>query len=109
MPNPIQTGLIYGVVLGGAIVILILAMMWWNAEILLREYPPDIRHAHGPMSRRARRQHIIASAVFLVVCAGILVASYRQPYRSDCCGLAHWYSFATTDDDPAGDRRASGI
>jgi len=78
MPNPIQTGLIYGAVLGGAVVILILGIMWWNAEILLREYPPDIRHAHGPMSRRARHQHIVASAVFLVVCAGILVASYRH-------------------------------
>ena len=78
MPNPVITGLIYGAVLGGAIVILLLAMMWWNAEILLREYPPDIRNAHGPMSRRARRQHIVASAVFLAVCGGILVASYRH-------------------------------
>ncbi len=78
MPNAILTGLIYGAVLGGTTVILILAIMWWNPEILLREYPPDIRQAHGPMSSRARRQHIVASVVFVAVFVGILVASYRH-------------------------------
>jgi hypothetical protein len=77
MPTEIQTGLIYGAVLGGTMAVLTLVTLWWNAEILLREYPPDIRQAHGPMSRRARRQHIVASVVFVAVFVGILVASYR--------------------------------
>jgi len=78
MPNGVLTGLIYGAVLGAATVILISAMIWWNAEILLREYPPDIRQAHGPMSRRARRQHIIASVVFIGVFVSIFAASYQH-------------------------------
>src|SRR6476620_3664687 len=78
MPNGVLTGLIYGAVLGAATVILISAMIWWNAEILLREYPPDIRQAHGQMSRRARRQHIIASVVFIGVFVSIFAASYQH-------------------------------
>src|SRR5262245_36682028 len=70
--------------------VLILLTLWWNAEILLREYPPDVRQAHGPMSRKSRRQHIAASVVFVAVFIAILVISYRHLAVMTGGGFTFW-------------------
>jgi hypothetical protein len=91
MTSVITIALIYGAVLGVAMLFLTLLTLLWNPEILLREYPPDIRRAHGPMSPLARRQHVVASLIFVAVFVAVLVASY---YHQAMSSGGH-YTFVT--------------
>ena len=36
---------------------------WMNPEILLNDYPPDVRKKHGPMSERSKRQRVSVAIV----------------------------------------------
>lgn len=65
---------IAGLVLSAVVGALLLAMLRVNAEILLHDYPPDVRAAWGPMTTRTRRQRIpIACGLFV---AGIAVIAW---------------------------------
>ena len=49
-----------------------------NPEIVLHDYPPDIRAKFGPMSQRAKRQQLPVAVFFGVVVLGIVVASFVE-------------------------------
>jgi hypothetical protein len=61
----VRHALFYGAVLSAVLCVLLVGVLWLNPEILLNDYPPDIRKNHGPMSERAKRQQVpVAIAIF---------------------------------------------
>jgi len=45
-------------------------------EILLNDYPPNIRKKHGPMSERSKRHRVSVAIVIGAVALGIVTASF---------------------------------
>jgi len=56
-----------GVVLSAILCALLLLTLRINPEILLNDYPSDIRDKWGPMSVQTKRQRLLVVGVFLVV------------------------------------------
>jgi len=73
---PIIThALVFGVVLASILFATILVVVRINPEIMLRDYPPDVQAAHGPMSDRTKRQRLVVGILVLGVMFGVIVAS----------------------------------
>jgi hypothetical protein len=72
----IRHALLYGCVLSAVLVVLLLGVLWMNPEILLNDYPPDIRKKYGPMSERSKRQRVPVAVVIGAVALGIVMASF---------------------------------
>jgi hypothetical protein len=66
-----------GLVLSGIVIALLLVVLRANPEIMLNDYPPDIRAKWGPMTERTRRQRIIVAAFFLVAGVGVVAWSLK--------------------------------
>jgi len=71
----ISNALVFGVVLGAILFTTILVVVRINPEIMLRDYPPDVRAEHGPMSDRSKRQRLVVGILVLAVMFGVIVAS----------------------------------
>jgi hypothetical protein len=56
---------------------LTLVLVRLNAEIMLKDYPPDIRAKHGPMSQRSKRQRLPVGIIFIALILGIVTWSLR--------------------------------
>jgi hypothetical protein len=74
--NVTRHALFYGAVLSAVLSVLLVALLWANPEVLLNDYPPDIRQKHGPMSARSKRQRIVAALVIGAIALGIVAASF---------------------------------
>src|ERR1051326_6905954 len=72
----IRHALAYGAILSGILCILLLGILWSNPEILLHDYPPDIRAKYGPMSERSKRQRVPVVVFFGTVVLGVVAASF---------------------------------
>ena len=72
----VRHALLYGGVLSSVLSVLLLGLLRTNPEILLNDYPPDIRKKHGPMSERSQRQRISVAIVIGAVALGIVTASF---------------------------------
>lgn len=70
--------LVWGLVLCAVLFPMVLLLLWWNPEIMLKDYPPDIQAKHGPMSERAKRQRWPVVAVFIAVLVAIVAASFQR-------------------------------
>ena len=75
--------LLSGVVLTATIFPLLLILLWYNPEIMLNDYPPDIRAKHGPMSERSKRQRVPVAIAFSAVVLAIIVASFPPVRGAD--------------------------
>jgi hypothetical protein len=71
----IRHALVYGGVLSAVLSILLLGILRMNPEILLNDYPPDIREKYGPMSERSKRQRLPVAVLIGAVALGIVAAS----------------------------------
>jgi len=69
--HAVAAGLVLSVVVGA----LLIGILRLNAEILLHDYPPDIRAAWGPMTPRTRRQRMPVVCGLLVAIAAVIVWS----------------------------------
>lgn len=69
----IQLGAIWGTVFGVVFSIAILIMGRVNAEMILNDYPPDVRAKFGAMSERTRRQANLATLPLLAT-LGLVIA-----------------------------------
>jgi hypothetical protein len=78
MPPLIVNALTYGVILSAVLFSLILVVVRINPEIMLNDYPPDIRAKYGPMSERAKRQRIPVAIVTLVLLVAIVARSFQE-------------------------------
>lgn len=61
----------FGVLLSAVLLGLLLAVLRANPEIMLNDYPPDIRVKWGPMTERTKRQRVFATIRLLVVVLSI--------------------------------------
>jgi predicted permease len=77
--GPIVThALEFGVALSVILFVLLLVVLRVNPEIMLNDYPPDIRAKWGPMTERTRRQRALVAGAFLLVILGIVAWSLRS-------------------------------
>jgi hypothetical protein len=72
----IRHALLYGSVLSAVLSVLLLGLLWMNPEILLNDYPPDIRKKHGPISERSKRQRVSVAILIGAVALSIVTASF---------------------------------
>ena len=70
--------LILGVVFSAMLFALLLLTLRINPEILLDDYPPDIREKWGPMTARTKRQRVLAAGLFFVVGLSFVVWSLQS-------------------------------
>ena len=68
----------FGAVLSGVLFGLLLAVLRANPEIMLNDYPPDIRAKWGPMTERTKRQRVIVALLMSVVILAIAAWSIRS-------------------------------
>lgn len=60
--HALESGVVLSVILFG----LLLAVLRANPEIMLNDYPPDIRAKWGPMRERTKRQRVFVAILMLV-------------------------------------------
>ena len=70
--------LAWGVALSVVLGIMVVGLLWWNAEIMLNDYPPDVRARYGAISERSRRQRVVVSLVFVLVIVAFVALSCRS-------------------------------
>ena len=81
----IRHALLFGGVLSAVLSVLLLAVLWINPEILLNDYPPDIRETYGAMSERSKRQRVVTAILIGAVAFGIVALSFFA-VRADAGG-----------------------
>jgi hypothetical protein len=67
-----------GLVLSAAVAALLLAILRINPEMMLNDYPADIRGKFGKISVKAKRQRAVASVIMLAVIVAIMSWSFRR-------------------------------
>ncbi len=77
----LQLGLLWGTVFGLVFSIAMLIIGRVNAEMILNDYPPDIRARHGPMSEKSHKQANLASLP-LLASLGLIVTLALGQLRS---------------------------
>jgi hypothetical protein len=79
----VRHALLYGEFLSAVLCVLLLGVLWINPEVLLNDYPPDIREKHGPMSERSKRQRIPIAIIIGAVAVSIVIASLSSVRDGD--------------------------
>jgi hypothetical protein len=74
----LQNGLIYGTVLSLLLSLVILGSLFINAEMWLRDYPPDIKERYGESSEKAKKQWVISGVLFFFVATILIIISTVQ-------------------------------
>jgi len=74
----LQLGLLWGTVFGVVFSIAMLIIGRVNAEMILNDYPPDIRAKYGPMSEKTRKQANLASLPLLASLGLIVILGLGQ-------------------------------
>ena len=77
----IQYGSLWGLVFSAVFCAATLILGRLNVEMLLNDYPPDIRARFGPMSAETRKQANLASLPLLVALIAVLVMAFVQLHR----------------------------
>jgi hypothetical protein len=65
----------FGLLLSAVLFALLLVVLRANPEIMLNDYPPDIKAKWGPMRERTKRQRAFVAAIFAVVIVAIVAWS----------------------------------
>jgi hypothetical protein len=91
----IQLGLLWGTIFGVVFSVAMLIIGFVNAEMILNDYPPDIRAKVGPMSEKTRKQANLASLPLLVTLGLIVVLGLGQ-LRNLTGGLTFLNTFIVT-------------
>lgn len=65
----------YGLLLSIIVSALLLLVLRANAEIMLNDYPPDIKARWGPMTERTKRQRILVAGLLFVAIISVVVWS----------------------------------
>jgi hypothetical protein len=66
------------VVLSVVLFALLLAVLRVNPEIMLNDYPPDIRAKWGPMTERTKRQRVLVAVIVFAVASVVVACSFRS-------------------------------
>jgi hypothetical protein len=82
-PILIQHGFLYGLLLSFLFTLVLLGGIFVNVEIMLNDYPPDVKKAYGAEKNpKTRGQKRIFSLLFLAVLFGVLCYSMVDLGRS---------------------------
>jgi len=65
----------FGLLLSAVLFGLLLVVLRANPEIMLNDYPPDIKAKWGPMRENTKRQRVFVAGIFAIVIVGIVVWS----------------------------------
>jgi len=79
--NPIQLiqhGMTWGLIFGTTFCAATLLLGWVNVEMLLNDYPPDIRAKFGPMSAATRKQASQATIPLLATLSLVIILGLAQ-------------------------------
>jgi hypothetical protein len=83
-----QHGAVYGLVLSVLFTSVLLGAVFANVEIMLNDYPPDVKLAYGTEKNpRTRGQRRIFSLLFLAVLFGVIAYSVVDAVRSSSAPL----------------------
>jgi hypothetical protein len=83
-----QHGAVYGLVLSVLFTSVLLGAVFVNVEIMLNDYPLDVKLAYGPEKNpRTRGQRRIFSLLFLAVLFGVIAYSVVDAVRSSSAPL----------------------
>ena len=74
----LQLGALWGVIFGVVFSIAMLIIGRVNAEMILNDYPPDVRAKFGPMSEKTRKQANLASLPLLATLGLVVVLGLGQ-------------------------------
>ncbi|HET9915046.1 MAG TPA: hypothetical protein VFQ13_24360 [Anaerolineales bacterium] len=91
----LQLGVVWGTVFGLVFSIAILIMGRVNAEMIINDYPPDVRAKFGAMSERTRKQANLATLPLLAT-LGLVVALGLGQLRSKVGELTFVNTFIVT-------------
>jgi hypothetical protein len=67
----LQHGVVFGLILSGLLMVIMLGSMLWNPAIWAGDYPPDIKARFGPPDARTQRQKRLITLPFLAVVIGV--------------------------------------
>jgi hypothetical protein len=83
---PIVThALEFGLVLSAILFELLLGVLRANPEIMLNDYPPDLRAKWGPMTERTKQQRVLVAGLLFLVSLGVVEWSLKTlPGRAWC-------------------------
>jgi hypothetical protein len=91
----IQHGILWGLIFGATFCAAMLLIGRINAEILLNDYPPDIRAKFGPMSAETRKQANKATLPLLATLSLVIILGLAQ-LRSTSGPLTFFNTFLVT-------------
>jgi len=77
MGSIVTHALEFGLILSAVLMALLLVVLRANPEIMLNDYPPDVKARWGRMSDTTKRQRALVAAIFAVVIVGIVTWSLR--------------------------------
>ena len=61
----------FGLILSAVLIALLLVVLRANPEIMLNDYPPDVKAKCGPIRESTKRQRGFVAAIFAVVIVGV--------------------------------------
>lgn len=70
-------GVKFGLILSGLLMGVLLISQLINPEIMLNDYPPDVRERYGRPRASTARHKLIATAAFLLAISGVLFGALR--------------------------------
>ena len=77
----LKYGLLYGAVLSAVMTVLLVGILRLDKEILLNDYPPDVRARWGPISPRAQRRKLWVGLPMLGLIVGLIALQAAQLVR----------------------------
>lgn len=86
----LATALIVGGLISLWMAIVVLVSLWWNPEIWIHDYPPEIRAALPPKSEKARRQTVWVSILVFGGLLGLLAWLVVQLYEASGSFPGFW-------------------
>jgi hypothetical protein len=69
--HALESGVVLSVILSAMLLLILRA----NAEIMLNDYPPDIKAASGPMTERTKRHRVVAAAILVIAVLAVVAWS----------------------------------
>lgn len=86
----------YGLGLSAMLGLVLVGGIWYNPEILLNDYPPDVKAAYGPARNpNSSRQARWLGFVFLLVIVGVLTGALVSLPRPASFGEGYRYGLMT--------------
>ncbi|MCA9959804.1 MAG: hypothetical protein KC443_12255 [Anaerolineales bacterium] len=93
-----RRALLDGTVMNSTLSVLIYSSLAINAEMWLQDYPPDIKAAFGPKSKKAQIQSMILTIPFFGILLGGVIWSNRKLREENGGALtfkaAFWHTYA---------------